>query len=109
MWFSVTCSKGVEEEKELANSCADVERVEGLLEPIQLRQSGDQLQDVVLQILQQTSVSLSKHFFFFFLHCSVTAKHNFLLAEKSVVFVLLTDSLRWPCPATSYRLRPIRV
>lgn len=48
---SLTCSQRVKEEKELANSGADVERVERLLQPVQLRQSGDQLQDVVLQIL----------------------------------------------------------
>lgn len=53
MWFTLTCSEGVQEEEELANSGADVERVEGLLQPIQLRQSGDQLQDVVLQILHR--------------------------------------------------------
>lgn len=29
--FSLTCSEWVEEEKELANSGADIERVEGLL------------------------------------------------------------------------------
>ncbi len=51
---NLTCSEGVEEEKELANSSADVERVEGLLQSVQLRQSGDQLQDVVLQILHTT-------------------------------------------------------
>lgn len=56
--FSLTCSQGVEEEKELANSRADVEGVEGLLQPIQLRQSGDQLQDVVLKILHQTISAL---------------------------------------------------
>lgn len=53
VWFTLTCSEGVQEEEELANSGADVERVEGLLQPIQLRQSGDQLQDVVLQILHR--------------------------------------------------------
>lgn len=50
---SLTCSEGVQEEKELANGGADVERVEGLLQSVQLRQSGDQLQDVVLQILNR--------------------------------------------------------
>lgn len=53
MGFSLTCSEGVQEEKELANGGADVERVEGFLQPVQLRQSGDQLQDVVLQILHR--------------------------------------------------------
>lgn len=51
--FRLTCSERVEEEKELPNSGADVERVEGLLQSVQLRQSGDQLQDVVLQILHR--------------------------------------------------------
>lgn len=51
MWFTLTCSEGVEEEKELPDSGANVEGVEGLLQSVQLRQSGDQLQDVVLQIL----------------------------------------------------------
>lgn len=31
-WF--TCSQGVQEEKELSNSCADIERVEGFLQPV---------------------------------------------------------------------------
>lgn len=44
---SLTSSQWVEKEKELANSSANVKRVEGLLQSIQLRQSGDQLQDVV--------------------------------------------------------------
>lgn len=35
--FRLTGSEGVEEEKELANSSADVERVEGLLQAVQLR------------------------------------------------------------------------
>lgn len=52
MRFSLTSSQWVEEKKELANSSADVERVERLLKSVQLGQSGDQLQDVVLQILQ---------------------------------------------------------
>lgn len=63
--LSLTRSQGVQEEKELANSGADVERVEGLLQPIQLRQCGDQLQDVVLQILHQiTTVNFILAFFF---------------------------------------------
>lgn len=45
--FTLTCSEWVEEEEELADSGADVERVEGLLQAVQLRQSGDQLQDVI--------------------------------------------------------------
>lgn len=51
--FRLTGPEGVEEEKELANSSADVEGVEGLFQSVQLRQSGDKLQDVVLQILQR--------------------------------------------------------
>lgn len=46
-----TCTQRVEEEEELAHGSTDVKRVEGLLQAVQLRQSGDQLQDVVLQIL----------------------------------------------------------
>lgn len=52
LWL--TCSKRVQEEKELANSSADVEGVEGFLQPVELWQGGDQLQDVVLQILQSS-------------------------------------------------------
>ena len=51
--FRLTCSEWVEEKKELANSGADIERIEGLLQSVQLRQSRDQLQDVVLQILHR--------------------------------------------------------
>lgn len=47
MGFTLTCSEWVEKEEELADSGADVERVEGLLQAVQLRQSGDQLQDVI--------------------------------------------------------------
>lgn len=46
--FSLTSSQRVEKKKELANSSADVKRVERFLKSVQLRQSGDQLQDVVL-------------------------------------------------------------
>lgn len=63
MRFSLTGSEWVEEEKELADSSADVERVEGLLKSVQLRQSRDQLQDVVLQILQRIkSITLTLRF-----------------------------------------------
>lgn len=31
-WF--TCSQGVQEEEELPNGCADIERVEGFLQPV---------------------------------------------------------------------------
>lgn len=77
--LSLTRSQRVKEEKELANSGADVERVEGLLQPIQLRQCGDQLQDVVLQILHQiTTVNFILAFFKnFFYHFSTTANHHF--------------------------------
>ena len=49
--FSLTGTEGIEEEEKLADGSADVKRVEGLLQSVQLRQSGDQLQNVVLQIL----------------------------------------------------------
>lgn len=74
--LSLTRSQGVQEEKELANSGADVERVEGLLQPIQLRQSGDQLQDVVLQILHKIT-TVNFILAFFFNHFSTTANHHF--------------------------------
>lgn len=80
VWFSLTCSQGVEEEEELANSGADVERVEGLLQPIQLRQSGDQLQDVVLQILHRImSVNL-----FFCFSCELYWKPLFSYCWKNL-------------------------
>lgn len=41
--FPLTRTQGVQEEEKLANCSADVERVEGLLQSVQLRQSGDQL------------------------------------------------------------------
>ena len=56
MELSLTGPEGIEKEEELANGSADVEGVEGLLQPVQLRQGGDQLQDVVFQILVTTKV-----------------------------------------------------
>ena len=47
-----TCSHRVQEEEELPHSSADVEGVEGFLQALELGQSGDQLQDVVLKVLQ---------------------------------------------------------
>ena len=41
----------VQEEEELSDGRADVERVEGLVEAVQLRQGFDQLGDVVLDVL----------------------------------------------------------
>lgn len=88
--LSLTRSQGVQEEKELANSGADVERVEGLLQPIQLRQSGDQLQDVVLQILHQiTTVNFILAFFFYFFF-TISARLQtiiFHLAEKKTLYI----------------------
>ncbi len=43
-------AQGIEEEEELAHGSAHVERVEGALEHLELRQSRDQLEDVVLQV-----------------------------------------------------------
>lgn len=66
-YFDLTCSEGVQEKEELANSSADVERVEGLLQSVQLRQGGDQLQDVVLQILHRSMRVNFTWLFFIFL------------------------------------------
>ena len=41
----------VQEEEELSDGRADVERVEGLVEAVKLRQGFDQLGDVVLDVL----------------------------------------------------------
>ena len=43
-------SQRVEKEEELSHGRAHVERVEGLLERLELRQSGYELEDVVLQV-----------------------------------------------------------
>lgn len=67
----LTCSEGIEEEEELANGSADVERVEGLLQAVQLREGGDQLQDVVLQILRRiTRVNCKLSFSYWLNNCN---------------------------------------
>ena len=46
-----TCSHGVKKEEKLPHSRADIKRVERLLEAVELRQSWNELQYVVLQVL----------------------------------------------------------
>lgn len=54
---SLTSSERIEEKEKLADSSADIERIEGFLKSVQLRQSWNQLQDVVLQILHRSIIS----------------------------------------------------
>ena len=49
-YFDFACAQRVQEEEELADGRAHVERVEGSLEELELGQSGDELEDVVLQV-----------------------------------------------------------
>ena len=46
-----TCTHWVQEEEEFPDSCADVEGVERFLQALELWECGDQLQDVILQVL----------------------------------------------------------
>lgn len=51
VWGLITCAHGIQKEEEFPDSCTDIEGIKGLLQALELRKSGNKLQDVVLQVL----------------------------------------------------------